>query len=214
MATRLRKTRRLRGGRHMGWGQVGQHRASGHQGGLGVTGMLKHHYSSMLKYEPDHYGHNASKPPHPNTTKKWASIRDLDDLFDAHGGWPEWEPMRVIDLQGAGYQKLLGGGSTSRAYAIRVPKITASAERKIKAAGGEVQLTDEDIPDGGCCVLERRVGETIHTYGYRRHPDPDEESGRFVGRKAALRRAARSQRTEKRWDRYYDEHADTRARDD
>ena len=33
MATRLRKTRRLRGGRHMGWGQVGQHRASGHQCG-------------------------------------------------------------------------------------------------------------------------------------------------------------------------------------
>ena len=32
MATRLRKTRRLRGGRHMGWGQVGQHRASGHKG--------------------------------------------------------------------------------------------------------------------------------------------------------------------------------------
>jgi len=37
MATRLRKTRRLRGGRHMGWGQVAQHRASGHKGGLGIT---------------------------------------------------------------------------------------------------------------------------------------------------------------------------------
>ena len=34
MPTRLRKTRKLRGGRHMGWGQVGQHRASGHKGGL------------------------------------------------------------------------------------------------------------------------------------------------------------------------------------
>ena len=55
MATRLRKTRRLRGGRHMGWGQVGQHRASGHKGGLGVTGFQKHHYSSLLKDEPDHY---------------------------------------------------------------------------------------------------------------------------------------------------------------
>ncbi|MGI0041355.1 MAG: 50S ribosomal protein L15, partial [Nitrosopumilaceae archaeon] len=39
MATRLRKTRRLRGGRHMGWGQIGQHRASGHKGGLGRSGM-------------------------------------------------------------------------------------------------------------------------------------------------------------------------------
>ena len=70
MATRLRKTRRLRGGRHMGWGQVGQHRASGHKGGLGVVGMMKHHYSSMLKDDPDHYGHDSTKPPHPNITKK------------------------------------------------------------------------------------------------------------------------------------------------
>ncbi len=36
MPTRLRKTRKLRGGRHMGWGQVGQHRASGHKGGLEI----------------------------------------------------------------------------------------------------------------------------------------------------------------------------------
>ena len=44
MPTRLRKTRKLRGGRHMGWGQVGQHRARGHKGGLGQSGMLKHHF--------------------------------------------------------------------------------------------------------------------------------------------------------------------------
>ena len=85
MATRLRKTRRLRGGRHMGWGQVAQHRASGHKGGLGVTGFQKHHYSSLLKDEPDHYGNESSKPPHPNITKKWASVRDLDDLFSKFG---------------------------------------------------------------------------------------------------------------------------------
>jgi len=66
MATRLKKTRRLRGGRHMGWGQVAQHRASGHKGGLGITGFQKHHYSSLLKDEPDHYGHDSTKPPHPN----------------------------------------------------------------------------------------------------------------------------------------------------
>lgn len=137
MATRLRKTRRLRGGRHMGWGQVGQHRASGHQGGLGVTGMLKHHYSSMLKYEPDHYGHGASKPPHPNTTKKWASLRDIDDLFEACGRQEEDGKM-IVDLQAAGYQKLLGGGRLTRAYSVRVKRLTASAEEKIKAAGGEV----------------------------------------------------------------------------
>lgn len=143
MATRLRKTRRLRGGRHMGWGQVGQHRASGHQGGLGVTGMLKHHFSSMLKYDPDHYGHGASKPPHPNVTKRWASVRDLDDLFAKHGrvetGSDNGPDKYILDLQAAGYEKLLGGGrGPNKAYAVRVPKLTASAEEKIKAVGGEV----------------------------------------------------------------------------
>lgn len=147
MATRLRKTRKLRGGRHMGWGQVGQHRASGHQGGLGITGMLKHHYSSMLKYDPDHYGHDSTKPPHPNITKKWASIRDLDDLFAKYGVSKNTDSSsndddnnnsNVLDLTAAGYQKLLGGGSLNGAYAVKIPKLTASAEEKIKAAGGEV----------------------------------------------------------------------------
>ena len=46
MPTRLRKTRKLRGGRHMGWGQVAQHRASGHKGGLGRIWS----YETSLEY--------------------------------------------------------------------------------------------------------------------------------------------------------------------
>ena len=65
MATRYRKTRKLRGSRTHGWGQVAQHRASGHKGGLGNAGLLKHHFSSMLKYDPDHFGHDSTHPPHP-----------------------------------------------------------------------------------------------------------------------------------------------------
>jgi large subunit ribosomal protein L15 len=136
MATRLRKTRRLRGGRHMGWGQVGQHRASGHKGGLGVTGMLKHHWSSTLKYEPDHYGHEAPKRPHPNITKTWTSIRDIDDLFLKFG--KEEGGKKIVDLTSAGYEKLLGGGKTANAYSVKVKQFTATAEEKIKAVGGEV----------------------------------------------------------------------------
>ena len=140
MATRLRKTRRLRGGRHMGWGQVGQHRASGHKGGLGVTGMMKHHYSSLLKYDPDHYGHNSTRPPRPNTTKRWINIRDLDDLFLKIG--KEEGGKKIIDLQSAGYEKLLGGGIISHPYSVRVKRFTISSETKLKAIGGEVLSLD------------------------------------------------------------------------
>ena len=136
MATRLRKTRRLRGGRHMGWGQVAQHRASGHKGGLGVTGFQKHHYSSLLKYEPDHYGHESTSPPHPNITKKWASVRDLDDLFTKFG--KEEGGKKIVDLESAGYDKLLGGGKLTTGYSVKVQQFTASAEEKLKAVGGEV----------------------------------------------------------------------------
>lgn len=124
----------------MGWGQVGQHRSSGHKGGLGVTGMMKHHYSSLLKDEPDHYGHDSTKPPHPNTTKRWAGVRDLDDLYGTIGA--DEGGKKVIDLEKAGYEKLLGGGSVSGAYVVRVAKFTASAQEKVQAAGGEVLAKD------------------------------------------------------------------------
>ncbi len=136
MATRLRKTRKFRGSRNHGWGQVGQHRASGHKGGLGISGLMKHHYSSMLKEDPDHFGHDSTHPPHPNVTKKWASVRDLDDLF-AKFGKKEGD-KKIIDLNANGYDKLLGGGEISKAYTVKIKQSTASAQEKVKQTGGEV----------------------------------------------------------------------------
>jgi len=136
MATRHRKTRKYRGSRTHGWGQIGQHRASGHKGGLGVSGMLKHHYSSMLKYDPDHFGHDSTHPPRPNIIKKWTNVRDLDDLFLKHG--KQEGGKKVLDLNALGYDKLLGGGQIKSAYSIRIDQFSASAEEKIKKVGGEV----------------------------------------------------------------------------
>ena len=87
MPTRLRKTRKLRGGRHMGWGQVGQHRASGHKCGLGRSGHLKHLWSTVIKEDQDHFGHESTHRPVSVAiiTKKWINVRDLDDLFAKSG---------------------------------------------------------------------------------------------------------------------------------
>ena len=140
MATRNRKVRKLRGSRTHGWGQVAQHRASGHKGGLGKSGMLKHHFSTMLKEFPDHFGHDSSHPPHPNVTKKWASVRDLDDLFAKSG--KEDAGKKTLDLVSLGFEKLLGGGKLKNAYSVKVKQFTASAQEKIKQAGGEVLATN------------------------------------------------------------------------
>jgi len=136
MATRNRKTRKLRGSRTHGWGQVAQHRASGHKGGLGKSGMLKHHFSTMLKEFPDHFGHDSTHPPHPNIIKKWTSVRELDDIF-ANSGKDE-QGKKIIDLVGLGYDKLLGGGQVKNAYTVKIKQFTKSAQEKVKQAGGEV----------------------------------------------------------------------------
>ena len=127
----------------MGWGQVGQHRASGHKGGLGATGMKKHHRSTMIKEDPNYYGHEPPAVPHPNITKKWTSVRDLDDLFSKFG--KEEGGKKFVDLESAGYEKLLGGGKITNAYSVKVGNFTASAEEKLKSVGGEIlQSTTEE----------------------------------------------------------------------
>jgi len=90
----------------------------------------------MLKEFPDHYGHDSTHPPHPNITKKWTSVRDLDHLF-ANSGTKEGEKS-ILDLDKLGYDKLLGGGQVKNAYAVKIKRSTASAQEKVKQAGGEV----------------------------------------------------------------------------
>ena len=93
--------------------------------------------SSLIKDDPDHYGHEPQlQYPHPNITKKWASVRDLDDLFTKFG--KEEGGKKVVDLESAGYEKLLGGGKITNAYSVKVQQFTASAEEKLKAVGGEI----------------------------------------------------------------------------
>ena len=138
MATRLRKTRKLRGGRHMGWGQVGQHRSFGHKGGLGRSGHLKHLASTVIKEDQDHFGHEGTHSPHPSITKVWINVRDLDDLFSKSG--KSENSKNTLDLQSLKIEKLLGGGKTNTAYTIKVKQATPSAIEKVKQAGGEVML--------------------------------------------------------------------------
>ena len=140
MATRLRKTRKLRGGRHMGWGQVGQHRSFGHKGGLGRSGHLKHLASTVIKEDQDHFGHESTHRPLSVSiiTKKWINVRDLDDLFSKAG--KSENSKNVLDLTSLEIDKLLGGGEVINAYTIIVKQASLAAQEKIKKSGGEVTL--------------------------------------------------------------------------
>ena len=161
MATRLRKTRKLRGGRHMGWGQVGQHRSFGHKGGLGRSGHLKHLWSTVIKEDPDHFGHESTHRPASVSiiTKKWINVRDLDDLF-AKVGKSE-NSKNILDLTSLEIDKHLGGGKITNAYTIKVKYASISAQEKIKQAGGEVTLPVQKINKNTEVPLEEKKTEDV-----------------------------------------------------
>ena len=161
MASRLRKTRRLRGGRHMGWGQVGQHRSFGHKGGLGRSGHLKHLWSTVIKEDQDHFGHESTHRPASVSviTKKWVNVRELDDLF-AKVGKSE-NSKNILDLTSLEIDKLLGGGKITNAYTIKVKYASVSAQEKIKQAGGEVTLPVQKTNKNIEVPLEEEKNEDV-----------------------------------------------------
>jgi large subunit ribosomal protein L15 len=143
MATRFRKSRRQRGSRYCGWGQVGQHRQSGSRGGIGGAGKHKHFWIRTVIEEPNHFGHDAFNSYNRNLVYKWINIRDLNSVVAKHGKVDQ-DGKVILDLTSLGYDKLLGGGKVNSAFAVKVASISASAKEKIQQAGGEV-LSDEDI---------------------------------------------------------------------
>ena len=99
-----------------------------------MAGLHKHKWSYMLKYAPDHFGSNKWHPPHPATTDRWVNVYELEKTA---------APESVVDLGAMGYDKLLGQGTVSKALTVKVPRASASAIEKVKAAGGNVTVEFE-----------------------------------------------------------------------
>jgi len=141
MATRLRKSRKQRGSRFCGWGQIGQHRASGSRGGGGGAGKHKHFYIRTVIEEPDHFGHEQFHALRKSDVSKWLNLKDLNQLMKFSKATEEGKI--VLDLDELGYEKLLGSGQVDGVFTIKVKKVSQSAKNKITQAGGEVLLLNE-----------------------------------------------------------------------
>ena len=141
MATRLRKSRRQRGSRFCGWGQIGQHRASGSRGGVGGAGKHKHFYIRTVIEEPNHFGHEQFHALRKSDVAKWVNIKDLNQLMK-YSKVSE-EGKTVLDLDELGYEKLLGTGRVDGSFSVKVKRISQSAKEKINQAGGEVLISNE-----------------------------------------------------------------------
>jgi len=138
VATRRRKTRRLRGSRCHGWGRSGQHRNSGSQGGHGNAGWKRHKWSSVIRYgiEIGEPGFRSLNPA--PTTINVSDLSERIKNFVKAGHAKESNGKFEIDLARAGYTKLLGEGNVQTPLRVTVGEHSKRAAEKISAAGGEI----------------------------------------------------------------------------
>src|ERR1022692_4336729 len=125
----------MRGSRTHGYGQIGQHRHSGKQGGHGNAGLHKHKWSWLIINDPDHFRRDPFKPPSWRKDSKWANVGDLASFAeDSHGK----EGLVSVDLASKGVEKLLGSGDVTRAYNVKGSSYTERAKQKLEEAGGKI----------------------------------------------------------------------------
>ncbi|KIX01053.1 uncharacterized protein Z518_10119 [Rhinocladiella mackenziei CBS 650.93] len=167
MPTRLTKTRKLRGHVSAGHGRVGKHRK--HPGGRGLAGGQHHHRTNMDKYHPGYFGKVGMRHFHLLRNPYWKPSINLDKvgtsqfiIYDkgmtTDMAWQLWslvpeetrdaylsgkktDTAPVFDLLPLGYSKVLGKGKIPEIpIVVRARWFSREAERKIKEAGGVVEL--------------------------------------------------------------------------
>lgn len=138
MPKKLRKIRKKRGTRTVGYGRVGQHRKSG-QKGRRKAGRHKHLWSYVLRYEPDYFTKKGFHQP--GKKQVILNIGELEDLITKLAKKKTLEEKKgvpFLDLDRLGYNKLLGMGSITKPISIKIESYSKLAAKKIEDAGGEL----------------------------------------------------------------------------
>merc|ERR1711883_6965 len=147
MPTNTRKTRKMRGQVSHGHGRIGKHRK--HPGGRGLAGGQHHHRTNMDKYHPGYFGKVGMRYFHRQTNHFWKPVINLDKLWslvpveqrEKYLADKKSDTAPVLNLLDFGYAKVLGKGRIPEVpLVVRARYFSAEAERKIKEAGGVVQL--------------------------------------------------------------------------
>jgi len=133
--------RKFRGSTTHGWGSRKKHRGSGSRGGSGKAGSGK-----RAGHKKQHYtlGAHGFLPRRVTAVKKMKGINIGDftlkklELLVQEKKITKQGEVYHISLASLGYGKLLGTGKAEAKLKIVAPAWSASAEEKVKAAGGEV----------------------------------------------------------------------------
>jgi large subunit ribosomal protein L15 len=135
----LRRTRKYRGSRYCGWGQVGQHRKSGSRGGKGFAGGHKHFWIQTVKFNPNRYRRIGFVPPSVlEPMPDIINVGELEDVAVKVLGPDALKGGAELDLTEIGVGKLLGRGKISTSLKVRVGSVSSGAKAKIEEAGGSI----------------------------------------------------------------------------
>ena len=111
-------------------------RGAGLRGGRGNAGINKHRLMTRLKYMPGHWGmHGFNRHPTLRNVHVTCNVCQLEGMVDGKDS---------INLGELGIDKLLGSGRINAAITVTVAHASASAIKKVEAAGGSVNLEDGD----------------------------------------------------------------------
>lgn len=143
-----KKDTRQRGTNTHGWGAMKKHRGAGHRGGRGAAGSGKRGDAkkpSIWRAYPN-IGKKGftSKTRNKVSTITIAHLEKFSKTLTIEGYVKTDGKTTTINLEKAGYTKLLATGNATQAWHITIATATERAIAKIKKAGGTVKLTTND----------------------------------------------------------------------
>ena len=152
MKFRKKKSAGFRGSHTHGWGSKKKHRHAGHRGGRGNAGSGKRGDAKKPSFWKDRkYFGKFGFIMHGMTVEINAiNIKDVERMlgyFVSNGFASEKSGVYSVDLNKAGYNKLLATGRSTKKLNITVDYASQSAVEKVKGAGGNVSLKKEAAPE-------------------------------------------------------------------
>jgi large subunit ribosomal protein L15 len=94
-----------------------------------------------VKYEPDYFGKKGFTPRGVKQKVSVINVGELDELISKMSKEQKLEKRGgkvVLDLEGLGYDKLLGKGNVTQPILVKTGSYSETAVKKIEEAGGQV----------------------------------------------------------------------------
>lgn len=149
---RKKKNVKHRGHTTHGWGSRKKHRGAGSRGGRGRAGTGKRAGHKKAGMAPC-LGSRGFLPRRSQISGKTVNLAYFNPIqikkLIEEGKAKKEGDMVILDLSQLGYVKLLGTGTCAAKLKIKVALCSAGAAEKVKAAGGEVTVSDSRFTTPG-----------------------------------------------------------------